>query len=263
MYEQTHLEKGGICADIPFNGDGSAPPAICSGDFRTVCIDNIGSQVTLAGDVFPYSGHMIEAWNTEADGSGTSYKTGDAVTLTEDLTLYAQWFDMKGIVYVGSQTNIDQNLPMYSSYSYGYTEQIYTADEIGAYSAITSLSFNVTDLPSDQAAWKGSLYLLDTEKENFADGYDTVSLDGIDLVFSGEIPFTSTGWQTLVFDRPFIYNPDSNLLVAFVNNTGKWEGGMKYAVYKGQANCSAYVYSDGKEMKPDLSSWASRKSIKN
>ena len=34
----------------------------------------------------PFSG-----WNTAADGTGTPYANEASVTLTEDLTLYAQW----------------------------------------------------------------------------------------------------------------------------------------------------------------------------
>ncbi|MFV0392982.1 MAG: InlB B-repeat-containing protein [Coprobacillaceae bacterium] len=30
-------------------------------------------------------------WNTEADGSGTVYKVSDKITMTENVTLYAQW----------------------------------------------------------------------------------------------------------------------------------------------------------------------------
>ena|GEM_PF-1621011 len=36
-------------------------------------------------------GYTFKGWNTKADGSGTSYAPGDTITITEDLTLYAQW----------------------------------------------------------------------------------------------------------------------------------------------------------------------------
>lgn len=34
---------------------------------------------------------VFAGWNTESDGSGTTYKTGDSITVTDDLKLYAQW----------------------------------------------------------------------------------------------------------------------------------------------------------------------------
>lgn len=36
-------------------------------------------------------GYMFIGWNTAADGSGTGYAPGDTITLTENMTLYAQW----------------------------------------------------------------------------------------------------------------------------------------------------------------------------
>lgn len=36
-------------------------------------------------------GHLFNGWNTEPDGSGTSYSEGHYVKLTENLNLYAQW----------------------------------------------------------------------------------------------------------------------------------------------------------------------------
>ena len=36
-------------------------------------------------------GYNFKGWNTQADGKGTSYQPGDAVTVTEDTDLYAVW----------------------------------------------------------------------------------------------------------------------------------------------------------------------------
>ena len=35
---------------------------------------------------------LFRCWNTEPDGSGTEYAPGDVITVTEDLTLYAEWY---------------------------------------------------------------------------------------------------------------------------------------------------------------------------
>lgn len=37
------------------------------------------------------SGYTFMSWNTEADGTGTSYRPGDTVVLSSDITLFAQW----------------------------------------------------------------------------------------------------------------------------------------------------------------------------
>ena len=44
-------------------------------------------------------GYRFLSWNTAADGTGTTYNVGDTLTVTADLTLYAQW--MANTDYIG------------------------------------------------------------------------------------------------------------------------------------------------------------------
>ncbi|MEK8130304.1 GLUG motif-containing protein [Paenibacillus filicis] len=37
------------------------------------------------------TGYVFDGWNTQADGSGSSYRPGDLYTITSDTTLYAKW----------------------------------------------------------------------------------------------------------------------------------------------------------------------------
>ncbi|KAB7790458.1 GDSL-type esterase/lipase family protein [Bifidobacterium leontopitheci] len=54
--------------------------------------DSAGDTVTLPSGGFTQSRQRIVAWNTAADGSGTSYRPGASVTLpSHSLMLYAQW----------------------------------------------------------------------------------------------------------------------------------------------------------------------------
>lgn len=51
-----------------------------------------GATVTLpSASSVSEAGHSLASWNSLADGTGTSYFPGQSVTLTEDMTLYAQW----------------------------------------------------------------------------------------------------------------------------------------------------------------------------
>ena len=65
------------------NSGGSAPSAtvVTTGSSATV-----SGKGTLVRASFGFTG-----WNTEADGSGTAYAAGDTPTLSNNLTLYAQW----------------------------------------------------------------------------------------------------------------------------------------------------------------------------
>ena len=53
-----------------------------------------GEDLTLNANTFTRTGYTFIGWNTEADGSGTSYTDEQQFTpwdITSDLTLYAQW----------------------------------------------------------------------------------------------------------------------------------------------------------------------------
>ena len=54
----------------------------------------------VASNGFALAGHEFVKWNTQADGSGDSYNAGDAITLTNDITLYAIWQRYCTITYV-------------------------------------------------------------------------------------------------------------------------------------------------------------------
>ncbi|TLG71812.1 InlB B-repeat-containing protein [Culicoidibacter larvae] len=47
-------------------------------------------------------GHRFIGWNTQADGGGTSYAANASITVTENLTLYAQWAECLHVTYHGN-----------------------------------------------------------------------------------------------------------------------------------------------------------------
>jgi hypothetical protein len=53
----------------------------------------IGSEITVINNLYSSNKKFI-SWNTEADGSGTTYNPGDTIILSDEtITLYAQWSD--------------------------------------------------------------------------------------------------------------------------------------------------------------------------
>ncbi len=50
-----------------------------------------GTPAALIPCAFTREGYAFTGWNSEPDGSGTAYGDGAEVTLSADLTLYAQW----------------------------------------------------------------------------------------------------------------------------------------------------------------------------
>ena len=50
-----------------------------------------GEQTSLDKNKFTFANHSFKEWNTEANGTGSIYSEGDAVTLDGSIELYAQW----------------------------------------------------------------------------------------------------------------------------------------------------------------------------
>lgn len=63
----------------------------------------------LTTNAFARADYRFSSWNTEADGSGDSYTDMQEITLTADLTLYAQWM---ADVSVDAQAVVKKNLTL-------------------------------------------------------------------------------------------------------------------------------------------------------
>ena len=50
-----------------------------------------GTPTALSSNVFTREGYSFTGWNTAADGTGTKYDDKQEITVTGDITLYAQW----------------------------------------------------------------------------------------------------------------------------------------------------------------------------
>ena len=74
-----------------------------------------GTTVNLNANTFTRENHAFKGWNTKPDGSGTYYsnKTSFTATGDNDVTLYAQWFNMDSLV--GKVYNVRGPCYFYSS----------------------------------------------------------------------------------------------------------------------------------------------------
>lgn len=52
---------------------------------------NHGVNATAASNTYSKTGYTFAGWNTQANGSGTSYAAGASVPMNSNITLYAQW----------------------------------------------------------------------------------------------------------------------------------------------------------------------------
>ena len=67
-----------------------------------------GVSQAITANTFTRSGYTFTGWNTNADGSGSSYTDKQSITISQDITLYAQW-ESAGGSGGGSSTSGTEN----------------------------------------------------------------------------------------------------------------------------------------------------------
>mgnify|MGYP002521771138 CR=1 FL=1 len=138
----------------------------------------------------------------------------------------------------------DSYLPMNSLYNYSYTQQIYTADEIGTGGTINSITMwlygnaNLYDMPFD-------IYMVETDKEAFESTTDWVAVTENDIVYSGTVTVHNTEAEAYTFElsTPFEYSGEGNLVIAFNNTTGHWVGGLRGMVFGANTDPNRAIYA--------------------
>ena len=75
--------------------------------------DNAFGDVTwqLQDNKYAKTGYSFTGWNTKADGTGTKYSDKQVVTISKNLTLYAQWeqeYEIKKYSYITDKKYIDK-----------------------------------------------------------------------------------------------------------------------------------------------------------
>ena len=130
-----------------------------------------------------------------------------------------------------NQSNISL-LPINALWKYGWSQQIFTSDEIGMAGTINSITLQLYHSGANPPSYSVNIYMAEVSEDVFATTSSWVSLGASDLVFSGttfaNLPTTATDMAefTIDLDNPFVYSGSGNLLIAFANNTGSYVSGL-------------------------------------
>ena len=177
----------------------------------------------------------------------------DAISATIVMTDYP-CANCNDSIIVGTGTAQNNQLPLNTYYNYSYTQQIYTAAEIGnTIGGINCISFQY--IHSSLQTKDIEVYLGNTTKTTFNSSSDWVSISDMQLVYNGTINFTpgmADNWVTIPFNTPFEWDGVSNIVVAVVNNTGSYldsDPSFRYHIATG--NTTLYTYSDGTSYNPE------------
>ena len=196
----------------------------------------MGNTYVISG-LNPATGYTARVAALCANGdtsnwSTVSFTTGSFPCVEFDTTMTT--FDT-----IGTGTSTSSYFPCYSLYNYSYSQQIYTAEEVGGAGSIMSLSIYPTSVPTPQR--NVELYLAHT---NDATASTFLNPADLTLVYSGTITLTADEWFTFEFTAPFNYNGADNLLVIFRDMTGSWSSSNSFQGTTGTSGCSRYAYND-------------------
>jgi hypothetical protein len=152
-------------------------------------------------------------------------------------------------IEIGVDETNNTYLPSYSYYNYSMTQQIYTAEEIGAAGTITCIAFYNEGA---ERARTYDLYLATTEKSFFSDNVDWITMAESDKVFSGSVTMAANAWTFIVFDTPFEYDGTSNLVLVADDNSGRYDSSpyMECSVYNTSLSQAIYAYSSVTNFNP-------------
>ncbi|MBR5424897.1 MAG: InlB B-repeat-containing protein [Clostridiales bacterium] len=153
--------------------------------------------------------------------------------------------------------------PLCLYYDYGFSEQIYTKDELSGVSTISAMGFKINKAASKNAT--GDIYLVNTDKSSFSNTGDVVLLDDATLVYSGWMETSKTGWMYVQLDRSFTRDTNKNLMVIVINKTGNYtDDYVIFDCYGGSSDCAMFRILDGSEVNPgDLTGTSSSVGYKN
>ena len=200
-----------------------------------------GETCTVTASV--NEGYRFLGW-TE-NGQEVSMDLEFSFTVVQDRDLVATFEE--GMLIGDGGTAWDQYLPSNSYYNYSLTQQIYTADELGAACTIKSIAFYNEGTAKTR---KYDMYLVHTDKAVFSDRTDWIAVTEADKVFSGNMVMVAGDWTVFTLDTPFEYDGTSNLALVMDDNSAGFSSGMKCRVFPAQGNQTLRICTDGTNYDP-------------
>lgn len=151
---------------------------------------------------------------------------------------------------IGVSTSTTYSLPINNYYNYSYSQQIYTAAELSGAGEINALNFYYTGASAMTSKTQCSIYLAHTSLSTFATTDDYVPYDSLTLVYTGALN-CEPGWNNIMLTTTFLYNGDSNIVVAIDDNSGAYNGSSyTFGAAAAAGTPAMYLYSDGSNPNP-------------
>ena len=145
------------------------------------------------------------------------------------------------VLQLGNGTATQSSVPIAHYYRYGYSQAIYTSDELTS-GSISAIAYDYAY--STGCTVTSTIYMGEVSKSSFSGGSDFLPLDSLTQVYQGSVAF-SQGWTTITLDTPFEYSGEGNLVIAYLNTTGDYAGNNRYYISTTMSDSkSVYTMTD-------------------
>ena len=119
-------------------------------------------------------------------------------------------------IVVGTADASTANVPFRTTYKYSWTETIYPKAELCEAGTIYSIAYHCATVNNNGYTLSDvDVYLAETSKDIYSSASDWTPESEFTLVYSGSnVELGDEEWETFVFDTPFEYSGDNNLVIA-------------------------------------------------
>ncbi len=237
--QATLTEGDNTVATLSWTENGSANDWVLQYGSDKTFAEGTYSEMTSG---FVVDGTTITANLTNLTPEQRLYARVKAVCGSDDESLWSKIIEFRPttcdvVEILGNYGSTDYMFPVAMSYNYSLSQQIYTAEEIGAEGMIYSISFRYNSSSYPFTMNGIEVYMKNVTRNVFASQYDNEPLSSSDRVWRGTLSASEAGWITLNLDTPFAYDGVSNLLVCVRDATsGKFTSDYKFAT----GTCSGY-----------------------
>ena len=274
VYNPTTLTSLSTSSERPNVQLTFGTPPTCFAPQNLTCTEYTATSATLTWQrhasgtetawVLQYSTDNTFATSVQSVNVSTTPST-QLTGLTAETTYYARvrpdcdenlWSDVcefkptaAQTVTIGSGTGTIYYFPSNTNYDYSYTQQIYTAAEIGQIGTIKSVSFKGNSAGTRTFV----VYMANTTKETFADKTYVIPIADATQVFSGSVTFTANEWKTIELAGDGFDYDGGNLAIIVDDNSGNYTmGSTNWAAFSTSGNQALYFYRDNNDIDPTI-----------
>ena len=185
---------------------------------------------------------------------------GDVITVQTLMDCGANSFNIFDTIGQGTSSASSAAFYAGTTYRLGYSEHIYTAQELNALglqsnNRIHSIKLHVGS--TGGTIRQAKVYMKEVSLNEFGTpaANDTVDRTTMTLVYSGDLVTTANSWQEITLNTPFAYSGGSNLLIMFAHDTNTTSSTTFYYTASGYTSAYGYRSNTGSSLSATRSTY--------